>query len=86
MARSNSSHFALRQGNRRGEWATACGRSVREGSLTTLQHAEWISCPECRKAALQAKADFADLPDLIGYAQSQGVLNTLVGIAGKKAR
>lgn len=56
MPRSNSSHFALRQGNRRGEWATACGRSVRERSLSTLEFAEWISCNECRAAALAAKA------------------------------
>lgn len=57
--RSTSSHFALRQGNRRGEWATACGRSVKERSLTTLEYAAWISCEECRKAALSAKAAVA---------------------------
>jgi ribosome-binding protein aMBF1 (putative translation factor) len=56
MGRSTSSHFPLRQGNRRGEWATACGRSVREQSLATVEFAEWISCSECRKAALAAKA------------------------------
>lgn len=63
MPRS-SSHFAIRRGNRRGEWMTACGRSVREGSLVTLNQAEWIVCPECRKAALQAYKDFdaADQP------------------------
>lgn len=83
MPRQNSSHFAQGQGNRRGEWRTYCGRSVRERSLVTLSQAEWISCRECRKAALQAKADFADAPDLIGSAQSEGSLNTLTGIAGK---
>lgn len=83
MPRQNSSHFALRQGNRRGEWATACGQSVRERHLVTVSQAEWIRCPECRKAALQAKADFEDTPDLIGSVQSEGVLNTLTGIAGK---
>lgn len=60
MPRQNNSHFAQGQGNRRGEWRTYCGRSVRERSLVTLSQAEWILCPECRKAALQAKADFGD--------------------------
>lgn len=83
MPRQNSSHFAMRQGNRRGEWATYCGRSVRERSLVSLQQAEWIVCPECRAAALKAKADFDDAPDLIGSVQSEGALNTLTGIAGK---
>ena len=59
MPRQTSSHFALRQGNRRGEWATACGQSVRERSLVSVSQAEWIVCRECRKAAMQAKADFA---------------------------
>lgn len=62
MKRSTSSHFALRQGNRRGEWATACGRSVRERTLSTVEFAEWISCSECRKAALAARQEMAVPP------------------------
>jgi hypothetical protein len=56
MPSQKSSHFALRQGNRRGEWATACGQSVRERSLCSLDTADWIVCPECRTAALAARA------------------------------
>lgn len=56
MPRQNSSHFALRQGSRRGEWATACGQSVREQSLCSLDTADWIVCPECRAAAIAARA------------------------------
>lgn len=55
MPSQESSHFALRQGNRRGEWRTYCGRSVREASLTTVEHADWIVCPECRAAAIAAR-------------------------------
>lgn len=55
MAKQKHGHFALRGGNRRGEWATACGRSVREQSLVSIRYAEWITCPECRKWALEAR-------------------------------
>jgi hypothetical protein len=58
MPYQKSSHFALRQGNRRGEWMTACGQSVRERSLSTLDTADWIVCSECRTAALAARAAF----------------------------
>ena len=60
MPSQNSSHFALRQGNRRGEWATACGRSVRERSLCSLDTADWIVCPECRAAAVAARDAMAE--------------------------
>jgi hypothetical protein len=60
MSRQNSSHFALRQGNRRGEWATACGQSVREKSLCSLDTADWIVCPECRAAAVAARDAMAE--------------------------
>lgn len=60
MPNQKKSHFAMRQGNRRGEWATYCGLSVRESSVVSLSLADWITCDECRKAAQAAKAAFAE--------------------------